>query len=126
MKSSTDFVDEARPNISEVDLDAAAELLGSGAVALDVREGGEFEAGHLNAAINLPRGLLEFKVDKLAELSDRSKPILVYCQSGGRGALATYTLRQMGFKNVSNMVGGYGAWIEANKPIEHHPATWTE
>ncbi|MDO9514807.1 MAG: rhodanese-like domain-containing protein [Syntrophales bacterium] len=60
------------------------------AIILDVREPGEFAAGHLPGAINVPRGLLEFKVAKA--IPDLNAKIYVYCASGGRAALATKVL----------------------------------
>ncbi len=75
---------------------------------LDVREPAEFQAGHISGAVNLPRGLLEFQIAGLAQ--DTSKPILVYCKEGYRGALSGRTLKKLGYTQVSNLVGGWDAW----------------
>ncbi len=85
-------------------------------VILDVREPKEYRAGHVPGAINIPRGLLEFKV--AAKIPDKSTPILVYCKTGGRGALAGQTLMKLGYKNVANMDGGWKAWEKAGYPVE--------
>jgi len=77
---------------------------------VDVREGEEYEAGHLENAILLPRGVLEFKVGNFPELEDKSTAVLVYCRTGGRSALAAQTLQESGYNNVLSMVGGFEAW----------------
>jgi len=85
-------------------------------VIVDVREPKEFRKGHIPGAINIPRGLLEFKVT--AKIPDKATPILVYCKTGGRGALSGQALMKMGYKNVTNMDGGWMAWEKAGYPVE--------
>ena len=47
--------------------------------------------------------------------------VIVYCASGARGSLATLTLKNMGYKNVANMEGGFKGWVAAGLPTtEHH------
>ncbi|MCK4468064.1 MAG: hypothetical protein KAU60_06905 [Desulfobacterales bacterium] len=50
-------------------------------------------------------------------MPDKNANIVIYCKSGGRGSLATYTLGQMGYK-VKNMAGGWKAWTKAGYPID--------
>jgi len=85
-------------------------------VILDVRDANEFRAGHVPGAINISRGLLEFQIT--GKVADKSTPILVYCKTGGRGALAGQTLQGMGYTNVSNMDGGWVGWEKAGYPVE--------
>ena len=85
-------------------------------VILDVREPNEFRAGHVPGAVNVPRGLLEFQVS--GKVPDKSTALLVYCKTGGRGALAGQTLQNMGYKNVTNMDGGWVGWEKAGYPVE--------
>ena len=75
---------------------------------VDVREPAEFRAGHIQRAVNVPRGLLEFRIAGFAK--ERDRPILVYCKEGYRGALSGRTLRNLGYTQVSNLVGGWDAW----------------
>lgn len=91
---------------------------------IDVREPAEFAQGHLPGAINIPRGLLEFKIDAhpalLAEgasQADRQQALVLYCLSGGRSALAADSLQHMGFKNVQSLLGGIKAWTDAGLAI---------
>jgi rhodanese-related sulfurtransferase len=87
---------------------------------IDVREPGEFAGGHLPGATNVPRGLLEFRVAAVAgngEDVNPATPILVYCQSGARGALATLTLNKMGYSNVTNLADGFLGWKAAGGEV---------
>src|SRR5262247_2864382 len=87
----------------------------NGFTLLDVREGDEWEQGHLDKAVFLPRGFLEQKADKI--LANKQQPIVVYCAGGVRSALATKTLQDLGYSNVVSMAGGYGQWKAAGYPI---------
>ncbi len=108
-KTAKDFVKAAKKHIKEISPAHAYKLLGKkGVIFLDVREPSEYNAGHIDGAINLPRGLLEFKISK--KIPNKNATIVVYCKTGGRGALATYTLKQMGYKNVYNLKGGWLGW----------------
>ncbi len=108
-KTAKDFVKEAKRHIKEITPAEAKKLLGKkGVIFLDVREPSEYNAGHIDGAINLPRGLLEFKITK--KIPNKNATIVVYCKTGGRGALAAYTLKQMGYKHVYNLAGGWLAW----------------
>ena len=117
-KAAADFVKEARAKIKEITVAEAKAKIESGVplVVLDVREPDEFEQGHLPKAVNIPRGVLEFMVS--TQIPSKDAYIIVYCRSGSRSALATNTLRQMGYKNIVNMEGGWKAWVEAGYPVE--------
>lgn len=117
-KTADDFVQAATAEIKEVSVAEAHDMIAGGKplVILDVREQGEFKKGHISGAINVPRGVLEFKMAK--EIPNRDAAILVYCKVGGRGALAAYTLKQMGYKNVLNMAGGWDKWLSAGYSVE--------
>lgn len=117
-KTSHDLVVEAKAAIREVSLDEARRLIQNGATVLDVREPGEFAAGHLPGAMNIPRGLLEFKLAGTPELNDPRRPILVYCKTSGRAALATVVLQTMGVANAVSLAGGFDAWAAEDLPID--------
>ncbi len=115
--TAKELVTEAKKNICEVSVSDAKALLDKGGyIFLDCREPKEFKMGHVPGAMNIPRGLLEFKVSK--KIPDKNAKIAMYCKSGGRGCLATCTLCRMGYKNVKNMDGGWKAWEKAGYPIE--------
>jgi len=121
-KTSHDLVVEAKARIQEVSLEQARTLMQAGAVVLDVREPMEFAGGHLPGAINIPRGLLEFKLGDTPSLTQTAKPIVVYCKTSGRAALATAVMQDMGVGNAMSVAGGYDAWAAAGLPVETPPA----
>ncbi len=81
---------------------------------LDVRERESFQGGHIAAAISLPRGQLELRVDAL--LPDPTARIVVYCQFGKISILAAATLRDMGFTRAIAMEQGMDAWLAKGYP----------
>jgi len=109
--SMQDLVNEARQKITEIEPVKAKEIMENSSVfVIDVREEDEFKAGHIENAILIPRGQLEFKIAEQAELGDKSAAIIVYCGSGFRAALAANTLLNMGYTNVLSIAGGYKVW----------------
>lgn len=109
-----DLVAEAKQHITEVNVEKAKQLLAEGNITLiDTREESEYAAGHIDNAILLPRGMLEFKFGTVPDLADKSKAILIYCRTGGRSALAAQTLQTLGYKTVLSMAGGFEAWQKA-------------
>ena len=115
--TAKELVTEAKKSICEVSVSEAKALLDKGGyIFLDCREPKEFKMGHIPGAMNIPRGLLEFKISK--KIPDKNANIVMYCKSGGRGCLATCCLCRMGYKNVKNMDGGWKAWEKAGFPVE--------
>lgn len=123
--SVAELVLNARARIQEI---AGAELprwREAGAALIDVREPAEYATGHIEGAINIPRGVLEFEVQATPALDNvtdpalalRERPIVLYCRSGGRAALAADSLQQMGFTRVVSLAGGIGAWREAGGTV---------
>ena len=124
-KTVAEMIAEAKAQIEGVSPKAAAAEAAAGtAVLLDVREPVEWEH-HIEGAIQVPRGLVEFAADPASpkhrpEL-DPAARVIVYCRSGARASLACVTLKTMGFEDVANLEGGFGAWQAAGLPaIEHH------
>jgi len=76
---------------------------------VDVRNPGEVAAGAIPGAIAIPVGQLPGRLDEL----DATKPTVVYCAGGYRSSVAASLLRQRGFADVSDILGGYEAWKEA-------------
>lgn len=68
---------------------------------IDVRSGQEFAAGHLAGAVNVPLDQLALRIDSIEGL-EKSSPIILYCQSGARSAMACSYLAQQGYTRVSN------------------------
>jgi rhodanese-related sulfurtransferase len=112
-----DFEKEARENITTISVAEAKALLDKGGFTfLDVRTEKEFRAGHIPGAKNVPRGKLEYDIGKF--IPDTNTPTVVYCKTGGRSCLGTYTLVKMGYKNLKSMDGGWLAWVKEGYPVE--------
>jgi len=72
---------------------------------IDVREVDEVQAGHIPGMMNMPLGLLEFRMHEL----NKNESYIIVCRSGARSGRATQFLESQGF-DVTNMVGGMLAW----------------
>ncbi len=112
-----DLVVEAKSQIKEVST-AEAQAQMTKSTIIDVREYDEFAAGHLPGAINIPRGVLEFKIGTVGECADKAKPYLIYCRTSGRAALSTVQLQKIGYTNLVSMAGGFEAWAKESRPVD--------
>ena len=97
---------------------------------VDVREGAEHDQGYIPGTINIPRGLLEFWIEKEAFWEDegmytplKDDKLIIYCKSGRRSALAVESLEKLGFTDVYSLEGGFTEWkiefpddVQDNKP----------
>ena len=117
MKTAHDLVLAAKSQCRSVSVEDAQALLLTADAIIDVREADEYAAGHLAGAINLPRGLLEFKLSGNPALEQRGLNVVIYCKTSGRAALAAVTMQSMGYLNVTSIDGGYDAWVQAAKPV---------
>ena len=116
------YVAKIRKTVQTTDMDGylAAVNNPNGALLLDVREEGEFKAGHVPGAVNIPQGLLEFRIWKQLGFSsnvDRSRKIYVQCQTGGRATLATKQLQDIGFTNVIAVIMNFEEWQKKGNPL---------
>ncbi|WIM05611.1 MAG: rhodanese-like domain-containing protein [Candidatus Nitricoxidivorans perseverans] len=112
-----ELVVEAKSQIREVPTAEAQILLGK-RVIIDVREYDEFAAGHLPGAINIPRGVLEFKIGMVPECANKDGAFLLYCRTSGRAALSAVQLQRIGYGDVISMAGGFEVWNNENRPTE--------
>lgn len=120
-----DLVLEIAPQINECfpwdveeNLDVGEEIL-----FLDVRENQEYDTMHIKNSLHVPRGILETAVEWDHEETEpdlvqaRDRRIVVVCRSGSRSVFAAYTLKQMGFNNVTSLKTGLRGWNEYNLPL---------
>lgn len=91
-------------------------------IVVDLREPHELAAsGILPGAVNVPRGMLEFNADPATPYYNPGfkfdQPVLLYCASGGRSALAGAALRDLGYEKVAHLDGGFKAWSESGGEV---------
>jgi phage shock protein E len=99
----------------DIDVATAKSLQGqSDVVTLDVRTPEEYAAGHIPGVVLIPLDELPNRLDEVP----KDKTIVVTCRSGNRSAQAADILRQAGYTDVHNMVGGITAWEQAGYPVE--------
>jgi len=84
------------------------------ALVVDVRDPGEYGAGHILGARNVPLS----RLDDGELLKRKERPVIVYCEGGERAAKAIAALRRQGFTRVANLSGGLRAWQQAGLPVE--------
>ena len=116
IKSSSELVQAALQEIKTISTDEALKLSNEDKCNLiDIREKGELEnMGRVENSNHIPRGMLEFWLDpqgpyfKSGKL-DMNKEMVLFCAGGLRSALAAKSLKDMGFKKVSHIDGGFGA-----------------
>lgn len=113
------MLDETKAQIKEISVDELNHLVSETEekiTMVDVREDYEWDEGHIFDALHLSRGMLEFIAAKY--LPKKDAQIIVYCRSGGRSALATKSLQDLGYSNVKSLAGGITGWIEAELEID--------
>ena len=121
IKTPGQIIAEVKTKITQISVEDFKSKMESGNkfVLLDVRTEKEYLSGHIKNAVWLPRGFVEFKIQKL--IDDPETEIILYCKKGSRSALTTYTLLEMGYKNVLNLEGGFENWvINGNSAFNDH------
>ena len=116
IKTAQTLVSEAMQEIKTISADEAYKIYEENNCNLiDIRDMNELEiSGAVENSINIPRGLLEFQLDPNGGLTqngiiDQNKETVLFCAAGGRSALATKTLLEMGYKKVCHIAGGFSA-----------------
>ena len=125
MKTFIDLLSEANSEIKTISADELKLISNDPQTQIiDVQSKDVIEnSGMIPNSIHANRGFLEFYADQREDNPFRKqeinneKKIIVYCGAGGQGALATKTLQDMGFKDVSNLEGGSEAWVKAGYPL---------
>ena len=130
MKTAEQLILTAKSRIQQVSVhDLFDAMKNHKTILIDVREPEEFQASAIDHTVNYPRGVLEMRIHQhplashhcdtvqaLEHLKDQ--PIYLICGTGGRSALATDALQNMGFTQVKSVQGGYQAWVEQGYPVE--------
>src|SRR5919205_4129008 len=122
MPSGSEFIRQIKEQVREVDPAEVSELAHEGVAIVDVRETEETESGVLPGAKHVPRGYLESRIEGV--VPDRSTPVVIYCASGTRSALAAHTLEELGYEDVRSMNGGITLWKDRGYKVDV-PRTFT-
>ena len=111
------IVEAARNEIAECEASDVRKMMEDGAplVVVDVRERHEFEAGHLEGAVHIGKGVIERDVEK-HDFADDAR-IVLYCGGGYRSAIAAKSLQDMGWTNVASLWGGWRGILAEGLPI---------
>jgi rhodanese-related sulfurtransferase len=113
----------ANAAVPRIGADDARRLLAEAdALLVDVRDANEIAvSGRLQGAVNVSRGMIEFRADETTPYHDRAfrkeRPVILYCASGGRSALVGKTLKDMGYAKVYNL-GGFKDAVDAGVAVE--------
>jgi rhodanese-related sulfurtransferase len=121
-KSVKDMLATANAEVRKISAAEARDMMAAGALVVDVRDAPELsKSGKVAGAVHVSRGMLEFRADPESpyhdKAFDKAKPVIVYCASGGRSALAAKTLKEMGYTQVFNL-GAFKDWTEAGGAVE--------
>tara|TARA_B100000029_G_scaffold362962_1_gene355988 strand:+ start:1589 stop:1975 length:387 start_codon:yes stop_codon:yes gene_type:complete len=115
LKSSQTLILEALKEVKTISPEEALKLHNENKCSLiDIRDSNELQKeGMIENSYNISRGLLEFSIHPESSYAQRekldfNKELVLFCAAGGRSALAAKTLKEMGFKNVSHVEGGFG------------------
>lgn len=119
MKSYKQICEDAKKRIQEISPSELSEE--DGGLIVDIRGADEVALGTVPNATCIPRGRLEKLLGQL-ELGPDT-PITLYCESGGRSALAAESLQSMGYAGVRSLAGGIKAWVEQGHSIVKSAAT---
>jgi len=124
IKSSKELVDQANESIKIMSPEQVKNAYEKGEVTLiDVRDIRElWKEGTIKDSIHIPRGMLEFWLDPQSSYYQEKKigdvkNIVLFCALGFRSALATKSLKEMGFDNVANANGGFDSLKKAGLPV---------
>lgn len=110
---------ELRARIPEVGAEEALRLQRDGALLIDVREDEETATGSPVAALRLPRGFLELRIEEKAP--DPTRPLVLMCAGGARSLFAAEDVARLGYADVRSLAGGFSAWKAAGLPVEVPP-----
>ena len=121
MKHQTGFlalVNDARTRVQEIDIAGYLKLREAGGqhLLIDTREESEWNAGHVQGALHLGKGIIERDIE--AKVPDHEATLVLYCGGGFRSALVADNLQKMGYTHCISLDGGWRALKESGLPLE--------
>lgn len=118
-ESADQMVEALKSSVQHIDVAEFKTLLDAGEnfLLIDVREPNEFNGGFIPGAINIARGILEFRIAKetfweeeMLYMPEKQDLIVICCKLGHRGTLSSDALSKLGYSNVKNLDGGFKKW----------------
>ena len=112
------LVDDAKTRVPQIDIERYKEMVAAGAehTLVDVREEGEWSAGHVAGALHLGKGVIERDIE--SKVPEKGRTLVLYCGGGFRSALAGDALQKMGYTDVISLDGGWRALQGSGLPLE--------
>ena len=116
-------LERARRRVAQVTAEEAAAEMSRGALLVDTRSQAQRAAqGEIPGALTIERNVLEWRLDptspfRVPQATDRDVRVMVLCAQGYSSTLAALSLKELGLRNVSDVVGGFEAWRAAGLPI---------
>jgi rhodanese-related sulfurtransferase len=123
IKTVAELLDEARARLRRLSPAEAADALAAGALVVDIRPTEQRgREGELPGAIVIERNVLEWRLDpastdRIPEVTGHDQVVVVVCSEGYTSSLAAATLQDLGFRDATDLVGGFQAWKAAGLPV---------
>ena len=124
-EDSSEAAADLKKTVKTITVDELNALTDSGETytLLDIRQANDYLTGNIPGAVSLPRGDLEFKIgdtdfwaSQYMYPPEKTDKIIVYCNDGNLGTMSAATLKQLGYKNVYNLKGGFKAFNPNQDP----------
>ena len=122
-KTVEQLLDEARARLRRLSPAEAADASAAGALLVDIRPAEQRgREGEVHGARVIERNVLEWRLDpasadRIPEVTDHDQVVVVLCSAGYTSSLAAATLQDMGFRNATDVAGGFQAWKAAGLPV---------
>ncbi len=123
-RTITELLENARARLERLEPGAAHEAMRDGALMVDTRcAEARRETGVIPGSVHVPLSVLYWRLDPASgsrdpRLSDPARRIVLICAHGFSSSLAAATLRELGFRHATDVVGGFEAWAAAGLPVE--------
>lgn len=123
-KTVDQLLGQARARLRRLSPAETADALAAGALVVDTRPAVQrAQDGEMPGALVVERNVLEWRLDpaspdRIPEVTDHDQVVVVVCSEGYSSSLAAAALQDLGFRNATDLVGGFEAWKAAGLPVE--------